>query len=153
MSSPSLFGTGDPALSTSAFTDASVEHANDSAPARATATGAPRSLYRKHRPKTFAADDLVGQDHVVRTLRNAIALDRIAHAYLFCGPRGTGKTSTARLLATAVNCLDADPANRPCNVCSSCRAIAAGTATDVIEIDAASNRGIDDIRDLRERVK
>jgi len=110
-------------------------------------------LYRKYRPQTFDADELVGQEHIVRTLRNAIALDRVAHAYLFCGPRGTGKTTTARLLAKAVNCLDPDPARRPCNVCESCRAIASGAATDVIEIDAASNRGIDDIRELRERVK
>lgn len=119
-----------------------------------TETGArTQSLYRKYRPQTFEADELVGQEHIVRTLRNAIALDRVAHAYLFCGPRGTGKTTTARLLAKAVNCLDPDPARRPCNACESCRAIAAGAATDVIEIDAASNRGIDDIRELRERVK
>lgn len=111
------------------------------------------SLYRKHRPASFSADELVGQDHIVRTLRNAISLNRVAHAYLFSGPRGTGKTTTARLLAKAVNCLEPDPAKRPCNVCQNCRAINAGATPDVIEIDAASNRGIDDIRDLRERVR
>ena len=111
-----------------------------------------QSLYRKYRPTSFDPDELVGQDHLTRTLQNAIALDRVAHAYLFCGPRGTGKTSTARLLAKAVNCLDPDPAARPCNHCAACDAINSGSTVDVIEIDAASNRKIEDIRDLRETI-
>ncbi|MBC7251389.1 MAG: DNA polymerase III subunit gamma/tau [Anaerolineae bacterium] len=106
-------------------------------------------LYRKWRPQTF--EEVVGQEHVTRTLRNALRDGRVGHAYLFAGPRGTGKTTTARLLAKAVNCL-ADVPLRPCNECAVCVAINEGRLLDLIEIDAASNRGIDEIRDLRERV-
>lgn len=107
------------------------------------------SLYRRWRPQTFG--DIVGQGHVVRTLRNAVSAGRIAHAYLFAGPRGTGKTSTARVLARALNC-EHGPTPDPCGKCASCVSIRDGNAMDVIEIDAASNRGIEEIRDLREKV-
>lgn len=108
------------------------------------------ALYRKWRPQRF--EDLVGQKHISRTLLNAIRLDRLAHAYLFCGPRGTGKTSSARLLAKALNC-EAPVNYEPCNACQNCEEITAGHSLDVIEIDAASNRGIDAARDLREQVR
>src|SRR5258708_28904607 len=108
---------------------------------------ASHSLYRKWRSQTFS--DLVGQEPVVRRLLNAVREGRLAHAYLLCGPRGTGKTSAARLLAKAVNC--ATPRDgEPCNECLSCREIMAGHSPDVIEIDAASNTGVDNIRELRQ---
>ena len=107
-------------------------------------------LALKYRPATFA--DVISQEHVTRTLSNALARGRTAHAYLFAGPRGSGKTTTARLLAKALNC-DRGVTGEPCGECENCRAIAAGRSLDVIEIDAASNRGIDDIKELREAVK
>jgi DNA polymerase III subunit gamma/tau len=107
------------------------------------------SLYRRHRPQAFA--QVVGQEHVVRTLSNAVERDRVHHAYLFVGSRGTGKTSLAKILARSLNCVDG-PTLEPCGKCESCVTIAAGTSLDVIEMDAASNRSVDDIRDLRERV-
>jgi DNA polymerase-3 subunit gamma/tau len=107
-------------------------------------------IARKWRPQTFR--DLVGQDHVTETLANAIRNDRVAHAYIFSGARGVGKTTAARILAKALNCVNG-PTAEPCGVCDSCTEIAAGTSLDVIEIDAASNRGIDQIRELREMVR
>jgi len=107
------------------------------------------SLYRKWRPQGF--EEVIGQEYVTRTLQNSLRNGTYAHAFLFAGPRGTGKTSTARILAKALNC-EKGPAPNPCNLCESCRDITEGTSVDIVEIDAASNRGIDDIRDLRERV-
>jgi DNA polymerase-3 subunit gamma/tau len=107
------------------------------------------SLYRRHRPRTFA--DVVGQEQVVRTLSNAVSRGKVHHAYLFVGSRGTGKTSTAKILAACLNC-EQGPTIEPCGVCDSCVSIANATSLDVIEMDAASNNSVDDIRDLRERV-
>jgi DNA polymerase-3 subunit gamma/tau len=111
---------------------------------------ASQALYRQYRSQTF--DELIGQEHVVQTLRNALAEGRIAHAYLLTGPRGVGKTTVARLLAKAVNCTAAQD-QRPCGVCESCRAIADGRAVDVIEMDAASHTSVDDAREIIERVQ
>jgi DNA polymerase-3 subunit gamma/tau len=107
------------------------------------------ALYREWRPQSFR--DVIGQEHVCRTLQNAVRQGRVAHAYLFCGPRGTGKTSTARILAKAINCPDSQD-GEPCNTCTSCRSTTAGISMDVIEMDAASHRGIEEIRDLNQKV-
>ncbi|MFN7131592.1 MAG: DNA polymerase III subunit gamma/tau, partial [Myxococcales bacterium] len=106
-------------------------------------------LARKWRPKAFA--DMTGQEHVVRTLANAIAQDRVAHAFLFCGPRGVGKTTAARILARALNC-EKGPTSEPCGACRACNEVMAGNSLDVAEIDGASNNSVDDVRQIRERV-
>ncbi|MFS0724726.1 DNA polymerase III subunit gamma/tau [Paenibacillus sp. 1P07SE] len=108
------------------------------------------ALYRAWRPQTF--QDMVGQQHIIQTLQNAIRERRISHAYLFNGPRGTGKTTAAKIVAKAINCREG-PTTEPCNVCEACKGITAGTIMDVVEIDAASNRGIDEIRDIRDKVR
>jgi DNA polymerase-3 subunit gamma/tau len=118
-------------------------------------------LYRKYRPKSFA--DVVGQEHVVKTLTNALSIGRVAHAYLFTGPRGVGKTTIARILAKAVNCENRKAFNpskgiesldyEPCNECAACQEVNEGRSLDLIEIDAASNRGIDEMRELRDGIK
>src|SRR6185436_20174727 len=118
-----------------------------------TATRRPMSytvLARKYRPQTF--EEMTGQEHVVKTVENALKLDRVAHAYLFCGPRGVGKTTAARLLARALNC-EKGPTPTPCGVCKACVEIRDGTSTDVSEIDGASNNGVENVREIRENAK
>jgi len=109
-----------------------------------------QAIYRKWRPLTF--EDVVGQTHITDTLKTELTTNRVAHAYLFCGTRGTGKTSTAKILSRAINCENQLPNGNPCNECASCRGILSGSIMDVVEIDAASNNGVDNIRDLRDEI-
>ncbi|CAM5536257.1 DNA polymerase III subunit gamma/tau [Bacillus safensis FO-36b] [Bacillus safensis subsp. safensis] len=109
-----------------------------------------QALYRVFRPQVF--EDVVGQEHITKTLQNALPQKKFSHAYLFSGPRGTGKTSAAKIFAKAVNC-EKSPVSEPCNACDACKGITNGSISDVIEIDAASNNGVDEIRDIRDKVK
>ena len=109
-----------------------------------------QALYRMFRPQSFS--DVVGQEHVTQTLKNAISKGKQSHAYIFSGPRGTGKTSIAKVFAKAINCLNSND-GEPCNECAICKGITTGTNSDVIEIDAASNNGVDEIRNIRDKVK
>ena len=108
-----------------------------------------KALYRKYRPNNFS--EVIGQKHVVETLKNAINNDKLAHAYLFCGPRGTGKTTVAKILAKSINCQSEE--NRPCGHCENCIEIQKSSYPDVVEMDAASNNGVDEVRELIEKVK
>ena len=108
-----------------------------------------KALYRTYRPSNF--NEVAGQQHIVKTLKNAVEQNKIAHAYLFCGPRGTGKTSIAKIFAKAVNCTG--EGEKPCGKCPNCIAIAEGTHPDIVEIDAASNNGVEEVRNLIEKVK
>jgi len=108
-----------------------------------------QALYRVWRPRQLK--DVVGQEHITKTLKNALLQDKFSHAYLFTGPRGTGKTSAAKIISKAINCEQA-PVDEPCNQCETCKGIQDGSIVDVIEIDAASNNGVDEIRDIRDKV-